>query len=795
MEKQLTIAVGAHANSLSWRNKKLTWYEFVDKLRETTRTSETLAEYQVMTKKERARIKDVGGYVGGHVKGGKRKLANIAFRTLLTLDIDYATMGFFDDFAFTFENVAAVVHATHTHTDASPRLRLIIPLSRNVSIDEYEAIARRVAADLDINQFDPTTFEPQRLMYWPSTPADLEYYFKEQKGEPLDADAILSSYVDWRDVTEWPSNDRQEKRLRTEIKKLGDPRDKKGLVGIFCRKYDIHDAIELFIPTKYERINDSRYTYTEGTTAGGMVVYDDIFAYSHHSTDPCSGKLVNAYDLARVHLFGHLDEGEDDIQKSNSAMIEHLQNDEVLMVANYEQRVNAARNDFEQFTETQEIEEEDLSWSKDLEVLKTGEYASSAKNIACILKNDPYLKGAFAYNEFDNRRYIKKSVPWRRIEGLEEPLKEVDYAGVRSYIETMYNIVATSKIEDALTLAFNAQSFNPVKEYLDGLEWDGVPRLETLLIEYFGADDNIYTREAIKKTLTAAVARIYEPGIKFDLVLTLVGEQGEGKSRFFDRLGGRWFSDTFSTVQGKEAFEQIQGAWIIEIAELSGLKKAEVENIKHFLTKREDRFRPAYARVVETYKRMCIFVATTNSRDFLRDPSGNRRFMPIDVIAARITKDVHSNEFFTLIPQIWAEAKHLYENGEALYLSKEAEVIANEERVLHSETDERRGLIEHYLDTLLPNGWDAMDTFARRLYVDGNNEIKGASVRMEVCIAEIWCECLGKDKEEMTRYATKEINDIMRSMPNWSYIKNSKNFKGYGRQRYYIRKVDREDLM
>ena len=165
MEKQLTIAVGAHANSLSWRNKKLTWGEFVDKLRETTRTSETLAEYQVMTKKERARIKDVGGYVGGHVKGGKRKLANIAFRTLLTLDIDYATMGFFDDFAFTFENVAAAVHATHTHTDASPRLRLIIPLSRNVSIDEYEAIARRVAADLDINQFDPTTFEPQRLMY------------------------------------------------------------------------------------------------------------------------------------------------------------------------------------------------------------------------------------------------------------------------------------------------------------------------------------------------------------------------------------------------------------------------------------------------------------------------------------------------------------------------------------------------------------------------------------------------------------------------------------------------------
>ena len=702
MEKQITIAVGAHANSLQWRNKKMTWDELVTRLSATTRTSETLAEYQVMSKKDRARIKDVGGYVGGHVKGGKRKLANIAFRTLLTLDLDYATPGFFDDFAFTFEDVAAVVHATHTHTEASPRLRLIIPLSRNVSIDEYEAIARRVAANLDINQFDPTTFEPQRLMYWPSTPSDLEYYFAEQTGYPLDADAVLATYVDWKDVTEWPSNDRQEKRLKSEIKKLGDPRDKKGLVGIFCRKYDIHDVIELFIADRYERVNDSRYTYTDGSTAGGMVVYDDIFAYSHHSTDPCSGKLVNAYDLVRIHKFGNLDSEEGDISKSNSAMIEMLQSDEALMVANYEERVNAARADFDQLDDSNEVTEEDLTWVKELEVLKTGEYANSAKNIACILKNDPLLRGAFAYNEFDNRRYLKRSVPWRRIDGLEEPLKEVDYAGVRAYIETMYNIVATSKIEDALTLAFNAQSFNPVREYLDELEWDGVKRIETLLIDYFGSDDNVYTREALKKTLTAAVARIYEPGTKFDLVLTLVGEQGEGKSRFFDRLGGRWFSDTFSTVQGKEAFEQIQGAWIIEIAELSGLKKAEVEAIKHFLTKREDRFRPAYARVVETYKRMCVFVATTNSRDFLRDPSGNRRFMPIDVIAARITKDVHSAGFAAIIPQIWAEAKHLYECNEPLYLSKEAEAIANEERILHSETDERRGLIEHYLDTLLP---------------------------------------------------------------------------------------------
>lgn len=794
MQKEIIIAVGAHANSTNWRNQKTTWEAFAEKLSKTTRTSEKLEEYMRMEKKEKARIKDVGGYVGGHVKGGRRKLVNIAFRTLLTLDVDFVDGDFWADFQFTFDSLAAVVHATHTHTEASPRLRLIIPLSRRASVDEYEAVARRVAAILGINQFDPTTFEPQRLMYWPSTPSDLEYYFESQEGEALDVDSMLASYVDWHDVTEWPSNDRAEKKMRSEIKKLGDPREKKGMIGMFCRKYDIHDAIATFLDRAYESVNDSRYTYVGGSTAGGLVVYDDVFAFSHHSTDPCAGKLVNAYDLVRIHLYGHQDEGEGDEKRSNASMLSMLQEDEDLLVSNFEERLQSAREDFENVEDDQNGEEVDVMWAKDLEVLKTGEYASTAKNIACILKNDPNLKGGFAYNEFDNRRYLKRSVPWRRIDG-EDLFKDVDYSGVRAYLETLYNIVSAGKIEDGLALAFNAQTFNPVRDYLDELEWDGTPRIESLLIDYFGADDTVYTREAIKKTLTAAVARIYEPGIKFDLVLTLVGEQGEGKSRFFDILGGRWFSDTFATVSGKEAFEQLQGSWIIEIAELSGLKKAEVETTKHFISKREDRFRPAYARVVETYKRMCVFVATTNSRDFLRDPSGNRRFMPVDVVSARIAKSVHAPEFAIQVPQIWAEAKALYLAGEKLYLSPESEILANEERVLHSEIDERRGLIDHYLDVLLPANWSEMDTFARRGFLSGDIEGKEGKYRRDtVCIAEVWCECLGREKEDMSRYNTKEVNDIMRSMQDWSYIKAAKTFKQYGKQRYYLRKSTREEL-
>lgn len=789
----IIIAVGAHANSLNWRNQKTTWEQFAIKLAKTTRTSETLAEYKLMSKKEKARVKDVGGYVGGHVKTGKRRLANIAFRTLLTLDLDYADASFWDDFVFTLDQNAAVLHATHTHTPEAPRYRLIMPLSRQCSVDEYEAVARKVAGILGIDQFDPSTFEPQRLMYWPSTCADLEYYYQRQDGQALDVDAMLAQYVDWRDVSEWPTNDRQERKLRSEIKKLGDPTAKKGLVGIFCRRYDVHDAILTFLGDCYEQVNGTRYTYAHGTTAGGLVVYDDTFAYSHHATDPCAGRLVNAYDLVRLNKFAHLDEGEEKETASNAAMIQFVNDLDDIAQALYEERVVQARDEFESIDDEEEADEEDMSWAKELEVLKSGEYASTAKNISIILKNDKRLKGAFAYNDFDGRRYLVHSVPWRKVKGR-ELCKDVDYSGVRAYIETVYNIVSSGKIEDGLALAFNAQAFHPVREYLDALEWDGTPRVDTLLIEYFGADDNAYTREAIRKMMVGAVARIYRPGVKFDLVLTLVGEQGEGKSRFFDLLGRQWFSDTFSTVSGKESFEQIQGAWIIEMAELSGLKKAEIEAVKHFLTKREDRYRPAYMRTVETYLRQCIFVATTNSRDFLRDPSGNRRFMPIDVIMPRAVESVHSDAFANSIDQLWAEAKHYYESGELLYLSPEAERIANEERVLHTETDERRGLIDHYLDTILPESWESLDLYSRRAYLDGNYEGKGTRRRLAVCIAEIWCECLGREKEDMSRYNTQEINNIMRSMQGWAYVKTPKNFKGYGKQKYYIRKETGEML-
>ena len=427
-------------------------------------------------------------------------------------------------------------------------------------------------------------------------------------------------------------------------------------------------------------------------------------------------------------------------------------------------------------------------WIEKLELDRSGKYVNSASNINIILRNDDFLKDAFSYNTFDRKKYINKSVPWRNI-SKPEPVRDVDYAGLRNYIEVVYNIVSSAKIDDAVQLEFERNAFHPIQEYLKNLSWDGIPRVDTAFIDYLGAADSIYTREAANIMFAAAVYRVFEPGIKFDLVITVIGPQGTGKSTFFKKLGRSWFSDTFTTFQGKEAFEQIQGVWILEMSELSGLRKADIEAVKSFISKGEDMYRPAYGRTVEVYPRQCIFVGTTNEPDFLLDPTGNRRFIPIDSHPERATKSIF-DDLDNEIDQLWAEAYQIYLAGRPLFMSKEAEELARIEQDIHSEVDERRGLVMRFLDTKLPANWDTLDLYDRRDFLLGGLNVEGKYTRDYVCVAEIWCECFGKDKTDMTRYNTRDINAIMKSLKGWEKCNTTKVFPIYGTQKYYARKLD-----
>lgn len=786
-DKNLNIAIGLNVTSKVWKNTKITWHDLVQKLSEPVITAETYKQFISASKDEQGKIKDVGGFVGGYLINSRRDKNNVSYRQLITLDVDFSHCNFWWDFKILFD-CAAVIHSTHKSEPTKPRHRLIIPLDRNVTPEEYQAIARKIAGCLNIDLFDQSTFDINRLMFWPSISSDMDYYFEYQDGPFLSADYILGLYNDWHDTSEWPTASNNDDFIKQAIKKQEDPYSKKGIIGAFCRTYIIKDAINTFLSDVYTPAGEDRYTYINGSTYAGLVIYNDKFAYSHHGTDPASGRLCNAFDLVRIHKFGHLDNGnerEDKNKKSFKAMEEFASKDALTKKHIADEKLTEAKFEFADDINSDDSDNDE--WMSELEANTKGEFENSANNLNLIIQNDKFLKNAFRLNTFDNKRYIMHSLPWRKIEGI-ETLKDVDYSGIRNYIECVYGIVSSQKVDDAIALEFEKKKFHPIVSYLRNLTWDGIARIDTLLIDYFGAVDNIYTRAAIRKILCAAVARVNEPGVKFDTALILVGPQATYKSTFIKKLGMDWFSDTFTTVQGKESFEQLQGAWIIEMAELSGLKKAEVETIKHFISKREDQFRPAYARTVETYKRQCVFFGTTNKDDFLRDPTGNRRFLPIDVRPDFIKKSVIDDLTDYEIDQIWAEAYNLYKNGESLYLTGEEDKIAKIEQHKHSETDERRGIIEEYLNKNYPDNWDNLDLYDRRKWLEDPLAKRGTNQKDFVCIAEIWCECLSKDKTEMSRYNTREINEILRSLDDWEYINSTKNFSIYGKQKYYKRK-------
>ena len=787
---ELSIAVGKRADTKKWHNKKMTWVELAERITTEYRTHETVEEYANMTKDEQARIKDVGGFVGGFLKEGRRLNRNVVFRQVLCLDLDDARLTAFAEFTKTYP-VASAVYSTHKHSSKKPRLRIVIPLSRHCTPEEYEAVGRRIGQDIGMEMCDPSTFQPARLMYWPSTSKDGEFMAETFEGAWLDVDGLLATYFNWKDTSEWPRSVKEEVKVKREHDRAEDPTLKKGVVGAFCRVYPVSRAIDHLLAEAYTPTDiDDRYTFTGGSTSAGLVLYDDLWAYSNHSTDPAGQKLCNAFDLVRLHKFGELDENHEEGTKAPSykKMVEWASELEEVKAELVATSVGEARMEFND--EAAGAEEIDLEWMTELELDKDCKTAKPvAPNFSLIFDNDPRLKDKFKYNSFTHREYITGTLPWRKVTdwvNVEDP----DMAGLRSYIETVYKMASPQKMEDALTLEIHRHSFHPVKEYLTSLKWDGKERVDRLLIDFMGARDDAYSRQVIRKMMIGAVARIMVPGIKFDQTTVLVGPQGCGKSTFCAKLGGEWFSDSFAGVQGNAAYEAIQGVWIMEIGELAGLKKAEVEPIKQYIGKTEDRFRPAYAHKVATFKRQNVFVGTTNNKRFLRDVTGNRRFFPVDVTFGERNLFGENSELDRDRDQLWAEAVAAWNSRESLLLSREAEEIAGFEREEHSELDERTGLVEGFLEMPLPLTWDEMGLNARRRYVmDEDDSIKARGVRQRdcFCLAEIWCECFGKDPDGLTKYNTRDVSEAITLSTGWCSGDGLKTFPLYGRQRFYVR--------
>lgn len=808
-ELDIAESNAAGRNTKNWRNKSVTWAYLLNRFATTHRTAETLAEYMAAKKSRQDEIKDIGGYVGGYLEKGRRKKGSVLTRQLLTLDLDFARPGFWEDFTMLFDYSAAM-YSTHKHKPDSPRLRLVIPIDRPVASDEYEAIARKVAGSIDIELFDPTTFQPERLMYWPSTSKDGVYEFEWQDGPWLCADDVLAQYRNWKDTSEWPVSSKIGEVIKSGMAVQGDPLEKPGIVGAFCRVHTIHDAIEKHLEGVYEACDvEDRYTYLQGSTAAGLITYDDKFAYSHHGTDPAGGKLCNAFDLVRIHKFGLQDETARDGTPTNklpsfAAMLDFASSLPTVRSLMAEERIESANYDFAEgfdkewidYIEGANGEPENDAWREELEYDKKAGILSSHANIKLILENDKYLRGCFAFDEFKNRKVVVKNLPWRKVDEESMYLMDEDEQNLTIYLSTVYGILNRANAKDVLDTHVRSKGFHPVREYLKGLRWDGVKRIDTLFIDYMGADDTEYVRAISRKSLTACVARVMVPGIKFDYVLTLVGEEGKRKSSLINALGGKWFSDSFSfhlLSKGNQAYEQIQGCWLIEIGELGGLRKAESEAVKHFIAKREDSWRGAFKHNVETCKRQCVFFAGTNDATPLKENNGNRRWWLVtinpDAIKKDVFKDLNENE----VGQVWAEAVEAWKAGEQLYLPEHIEEMARSVQRKHTEKDDRAGFIQAYLDEPIPKDWDSWLLPERRAYYRQDDAI-GAAVAVEterrtvVSVAEICCELFGMGMRDLTSVNTKPIHQIMKTLPGWMLGKTQKR-RGilYGKQMVYER--------
>ena len=785
-DRTLTISVGGSRTSKRWAASQITWPALCERLRTPIRGRESHDAYMRMPKAQQDQLKDVGGFVGGALRGGRRKAANVVGRDLVTLDLDAIPKGRTEDVlaAVSALGCASAVYSTRKHEPARPRLRVILPLDRTVTAEEYEPVARRVAEWLGIEQADPTTFESWRLMYWPSCSADSEYIFDVNVGDNLSADSVLKTYRDWRDMRDWPQVPGQQARQRDLAAKQEDPEQKGGIVGAFCRIYSIRRVMDELIPGVYTPTDDpERFTYTNGSTSGGAILYEEKWLYSHHATDPCSGRLVNAWDLARLHLFGAKDadapEGTPVNRLPSYAAMRELAMgvDEIKRILLDEARAR--------ITEDFGTAEPDGDWRLQLAMNKNGDVLGTLVNLKLIFDNDPSLQ-AFGNDEFLGQSCVYGKLPWDAREER-RAWTDADDNGAAWYVEAAYGVKDLRRIKMAVDTAMDVRRRDALQEYLEGLEWDEIPRVDTLLIRYLKADDTPYTRAVTRKFMAGAVARGLKPGCKFDSVLTLIGAQGTGKSLIADILGGEWYNDNIQTFVGKEASEQLRGVWIVEIPEVDRFSnKFEASAVKQFITRRDDIYRVPFERRTTPHPRRCAFIASTNAPDFLTDATGNRRWW---IVRCNATPDARGEDLDSLRrdrDQVWAEAVAIWRAGEKLTL--DAELYAEAAKIQESAVaeDPWAGQIEEFLRRKLPADWDTRKPDDRRLWwVEfGQQPDAGEKERRKVCVAEIWYEMLLKDLGSLDGRNSRRIMNILRKIKGWTEV--SARATVYGRQKCFV---------
>ncbi|MGO1356301.1 VapE domain-containing protein [Alkalibacterium gilvum] len=411
---------------------------------------------------------------------------------------------------------------------------------------------------------------------------------------------------------------------------------------------------------------------------------------------------------------------------------------------------------------------------------QSGGVKKSFANLQIAIENDPGLK-PLGYNEF---RQILTFGEDR------EPIDDSFIQSVRLTIDKQHNVTFTKDDIFAMLVLVGKErrSYHPVKEMIESVKWDGKERANSIFIDYLGAENNDYIREVARKWLVGGIARIYNPGVKMEIVPVLSGKQGIGKSTLASRLGGEYFTDSLSSLgETKDDYQQLIGKWIIELGELSSMKKTDTDKIKNFLSATSDDIRLPYDRIPKSHKRTSIFIGTTNNDEYLTDLSGNRRFYPVP-LEEEPEKSVHDISDAE-VQQIWAEAKVYYDAGEELFMDELHEIIANEYRNQAGKEDLFFADIEEFVDMKVPFDWENMKLFEKRnyfyRYLHDNDTSRGTEPIDKTTskqIARVVFDLDGKGRGSAG--VLNKINLYMSNLPGWkkqSVRIDGKVMKGFKR--------------
>ena len=769
-DREIRIATASSRTAKVWKNQTTTVAEFVHRIKKNIVTSETVEEYFNLPKVEQDAVKDVGAFVGGVLKNGRRRKSDVANRHVLTFDFDYANKKTLDVIQSKLKNVCHSIYSTHKHKPRSPRLRVIVYPDRIMLPDEYQAVMRKVGEGLDMEAIDDGSYDVNRLFYWPSSSSDGEVVFIHNDKDFLGVDKILARYGKgdaWKDASGWPRSSREAQNFNRLLKKQQDPLEKKGLIGAFCRIVSIRKALDVHLEGTYKKESKDRYTYIDGTGVKGLIVYDNKFAFSNHDSDPASNQLCNAFDLIRIHKFGHLD------SKANyntptpklpsyKEMMDWVRDIEEVKEELIKSKIDLDPAEFDVFAEGSGGEE-DKKWLAKLQMTDTGDVKPTFYNAVLIMRNDPKVNKRMKWNEFTYSMEAADGGSWVNAESF----------FVREYIGCQYSVdFPENKAEHGMENQAVRNRYHPVRDYLDSLEWDGKERIETLFIDYFGCVDNAYTREASQCWFTAAVSRIIHPGFKFDTSLVIAGAQGIGKTTFIRELGLREWYGELSSFDPKIAVEEILGKWIIEISEMGATNRHELETQKSFLSACHTRTRLAYERRAVDYKRQCVFIGSTNQDEYLKDSTGNRRWWPLD--ASEDIKFINIKKLRGEVDQIWAEAMVLQAQGKSVFLSEKALNLAEVAQEEKREEDSWQGIIEEWLKEEAP-----LDRYDSKF---GSLENGPLLPRDRVCIQEIWDDCLNM-KRLAKLSERKRISAIVKRIRGWKFLKTVQCGMRYGTQR------------